>query len=46
MDLLTALMILVGCARHDAPLVMPKGSVQTIPDPLPYVIDSAIWGPK
>lgn len=54
MDLITALLVLLGSGSAEArelvhptpaPYVMPKGSVQTVPDPLPYVIDVRTWGP-
>lgn len=50
MELLTALLILL-CPRdvvplRHAPLYVGPGTVQTIPDPLPYVLSDTYWGPR
>jgi hypothetical protein len=52
MDILYALLIALGL-RHNAPgtvkplpLVIQPGTVETIPDPLPYVLESYEWGPR
>lgn len=42
MDFLLAIVLLFP--RHDAPLRIAPGTVQTIPQPLPYVIDETVWG--
>lgn len=51
MDILYAIIVALGL-RHTAPgtvkplpLVIQPGTVETIPDPLPYVLESYEWGP-
>lgn len=46
MDLITALLLMLCPPREALPLKPPIGHVQTIPDPLPYVIDVSTWGPQ
>lgn len=51
MDLILATIIALGL-RHNTPApvpppaVMQPGTVRTIPDPLPYVLDEQDWGPS
>ena len=49
MDFLYALIVTIGL-RHNAPaktlpMVMQPGTIQTIPMPLPYVLENYEWGP-
>lgn len=49
MDLLYALIVWLipreAVPTPPAPLELRPGTVQTIPDPLPYTLDEWTWGP-
>lgn len=48
MDLLAALALWLGSPelRHEAPLKVAPGTLQNIPQPLPYVLSEQEWGVK
>lgn len=51
MDLVYAILLAVLPPREDVvvkplPLVIQPGTVETIPDPLPYVLSAFEWGPE
>lgn len=48
-DLLLALilgLLPIDPIRPAPAIVVPSGTVKTIPDPLPYVLEELYWGPR